>query len=243
MIEKALRYLVGLKDNKTYVIDGITYSDNDLVRVTERKRYPERKTVNSLDAIAKLISAEYATIGEQAGEANPLFIRVIDPKTVEVFTRPDQFQKRTYAYQAECVDADFREGWRDQQAAIIEIKSRFIPTEDSEYLLGLISRMKKEEGVRSDDNGVSQTITAKSGVSLVAVEGVKPRLNLRPFRTFREVEQPDSEFILRLDDNGRVGLFEADGGIWRMEAKDNIAAYFETRLHDMVADGRLVVMI
>lgn len=241
MIEKALRYLVGLKDNKTYVIDGITYSDNDLVRVTERKRYLECKTVNSLDAIVKLISAEYAIIDEQAGD--PLFIRVIDPKTVEVFTRPDQFQKRTYAYQAKCVDADFCEGWRDQQSAIIEIKSRFIPTEDSEYLLGLISRMKKEEGVRSDDNGVSQTVTAKSGVSLVAVEGVKPRLTLRPFRTFREVEQPDSEFILRLDDNGRVGLFEADGGIWRMEAKDNIAAYFETRLHDMVADGRLVVMI
>ena len=29
------------------------------------------------------------------------------------------------------------------------------------------------------------------------------------------MEQPESEFLLRLDDDGNVGLFEADGGMWK----------------------------
>ena len=80
-------------------------------------------------------------------------------------------------------------------------------------------------------------------MTTATTETVKPRLTLCPFRTFREVVQPESEFILRLDDKGRVGLFEADGGRWKMEAKANIAAYFEDALADEVEAGKVIVMI
>ena len=72
---------------------------------------------------------------------------------------------------------------------------------------------------------------------------VKPRVALRPFRTFLEVEQPESEFLLRLDDNGNVGLFEADGGMWAQAAKANILAYFEDKLAEEVKGGKVVVMM
>lgn len=72
---------------------------------------------------------------------------------------------------------------------------------------------------------------------------VKPRVALRPFRTFLEVEQPVSEFLLRLDDDGNVGLFEADGGMWQQTAKASIAAYFEDKLAQEVKDGKIVVMM
>ena len=72
---------------------------------------------------------------------------------------------------------------------------------------------------------------------------VKPRVALRPFRTFLEVEQPVSEFLLRLDDDGNVGLFEADGGMWQQTAKASIAAYFEDKLAEEVKDGKIVVMM
>ena len=38
------------------------------------------------------------------------------------------------------------------------------------------------------------------------------------FRTFLEVEQPESEFLLRVDPDEGIGFFEADGGIWKLEA-------------------------
>ena len=71
---------------------------------------------------------------------------------------------------------------------------------------------------------------------------VKPRVTLRPFRTFLEVAQPESEFILRLNDRGEINLIGADGGAWKLEAVRNIAAYFEEKLGDMVEAGRVVVL-
>ena len=240
MIKEALQYLVGLKDNKTYQIEDKTFSDHQLTLVEAPRFYRNTVTFGSLDAIVKMTPAE---IADYTDGTEPVFILVNDHKNVSVFTRPDDREKRQYPYEAKCTDADFREGWREQQQAIIEIRSRFIPTEDSEYLVSLISRINNEQGVQSNDNGVSQVVVTKQGVTLMGSETVKPRLALQPFRTFREVPQPESDFILRLDEDGRVGLFEADGGIWKMEAKDNIKAYFEEHLHDEIETGTVVVMV
>ena len=242
MLEKALKYLVGLKSNQTYIINGETYSDNKLEQITGIHHYPATVHVESLDAIVKLIRAEYTGKTADPFKA-PLFVRVEGPGSVEVFTRLDSIACRSTPYEAICRDVNFKEGWRGQQEAIIELRSRFIPTDDSAYLLGLISRINNEEGVKSEDNGVSQTVTAKKGVSLMSTEQVKSRLSLKPFRTFREVDQPESEFILRLDDNGRIGLFEADGGIWKIEAKVNIASYLNASLAKEIESGMVVVMI
>ena len=94
------------------------------------------------------------------------------------------------------------------------IRDRFSPGPGVDYLLDLLSRMSKDSGVTTRDNGVSQEVEARQGVALKALGQVKPRVALRPFRTFLEVEQPVSELLLRLDDDGNVGLFEADGGMW-----------------------------
>lgn len=241
MIKEALEYLVSLKDNKTYEIDGVTYSDNELNAVQPPVYRRETMRFYSLDAIVRMVRAELEEYEDMYGL--PVFVAVESPKKVKVFTRTDLYERRVFPFTAECVDTDFSEGWRDQQSAIIEIRSRFIPTEDSEYLLKLISRINQDQGVQSDDNGVSQTVVVKSGVSLMASEVVKPRVSLKPFRTFREVAQPESEFILRLDDKGRVGIMEADGGIWKIEARDNIKAYFEKHLADEIRDGKVIVII
>lgn len=242
MLKEALQYLVGLKSNNVYEIDGKTFSDNKLEQITGLHHYPATVHVESLDAIVKLVRTEFT--GDNADENRlPVYIHIEGPTGVEVFTRLDALALRSTPYEAVCRDVNFKEGWRDQQSAIIELRSRFIPTVDSAYLLDLISRINNEEGVQSNDNGVSQTVTAKKGVSLMTTEQVKPRIKLQPFRTFREVEQPESEFILRLDDSGRIGLFEADGGIWKIEAKENIKAYFSRELAEEIKCGAVVVMI
>lgn len=235
MIKEALEYLVSLKDTRILYVNNDAYSDRPLTRVPQHVDRPAYLTVGSLDAIVKLVQNEQHLFGK-------LFVQINEPTEVEVYTTLDAFMARDTLYLAKCKDANFREGWRDQQAAIIELKSRFIPTEGSEYLLDLISRIDNGNNVSSSDNGVSQTVTAKQGVALKAAETVRQRVELKPFRTFREVAQPESEFILRLDDAGRVGLLEADGGIWKMEAKDNIAAYLADALEGLVESGDVVIM-
>ena len=240
MLKEALQFLVGLKDNKTYEIGGKTYSDHDLHIIEEKPNYRRSIEFGSLDSIVKMIKTE---LPDYTDGTEPIFIRIKDHLNVEVFTRPDGREVRTWPYSATCIDASFRDGWRDQQSAIIEIRSRFIPTEGSEYLLDLISRINNEQGVHTADNGVSQTVITRQGVALSSQEAIRPRISLQPFRTFREVPQPESEFILRLSDDGKVGLFEADGGIWKMEAKDNIKNYLETYLEDEVNAGTAVIMV
>jgi len=237
MIQKALQYLVGLKDNKTYEINGKTYSDHKLELIEDERYYRKEVEFSSLDAIVKMIQTEIKDYSV------PIFIRIKDHKNVDVFTKPDDRERRVWPYSATCVDAEFKAGWRSQQEAIIELRSRFIPTDDSEYLVSLISRINNEQGVKSEDNGVSQVVVTKQGVTLMGSEAVKPRLMLQPFRTFREVPQPASEFILRLNEDGGVGLFEADGGIWKMEAKDNIKAYLAENLSHEVLSGYVIILV
>ena len=126
---------------------------------------------------------------------------------------------------------------------LLEIRSKFIPNEDTQYLLDLLSRINKENGVTTNDNGVSQTVEARTGVSLRQMLNIRPRVTLAPYRTFLEVEQPASEFLLRLDNDGNVGLFEADGGMWKQQAKKDILAYFECKLNDEIDTGDVIVMM
>lgn len=60
--------------------------------------------------------------------------------------------------------------------------------------------------------------------------------------TILEVEQPESEFLLRVDPDEGIGFFEADGGIWKLEAKKNIADYFLKNMGDLIDAGKVVVM-
>lgn len=240
-LKDALRYLVSLNGANTFDLNGSYYADRELYRIEEPKYKKKNIEFGSLDAIVKMVQTELEDYLNAEGA--PLFIQVKDYLTVEVFSRADDREARSWPYTAKCRDASFSEGYRSQQKAIIELRSRFIPTDDSEYLLKLISRINNEQGVQSEDNGVSQKVVTKQGVTLMTSEAVKPRLTLQPFRTFREVPQPESEFILRLNDDGDIGLFEADGGIWKLEAKDNIKAYFDKALAREIAAGLVVVMV
>lgn len=109
--------------------------------------------------------------------------------------------------------------------------------------MDLLSRISKENGVTTTDNGVSQTVEARRGVALKTMVQVKPRVPLRPFRTFQEVEQPESEFLLRLDEDGNIGLFEADGGMWKLTARQTVKAFLEAQLADLVTSGAVFIAL
>ena len=58
-----------------------------------------------------------------------------------------------------------------------------------------------------------------------------------------EVEQPESEFLLRVRDGGEVGLFEADGGMWKLQAKNNIKSFFDNQLKELIEQSLVIVTI
>ena len=202
--------------------------------------HPDTLPLHSLDALVKLVQTEAAKTAE------PLYITIPNHLTVRCFGQPDaeaRFFRQVY-YEAKATDVPgFQDGFRDQEKAIIELRSRFAPGEGVDYLLDLLSRISKENGVITNDNGVSQTVEARQGVALKTMERLKPRVPLRPFRTFQEVEQPESEFLLRMDEEGNIGLFEADGGMWKLTARQTVKAFLEAKLADLVASGAVFIAL
>ena len=237
MLKEFAQYLVSLKPNQVYSIEGATYSDHDLARVPKYIPRPRPCEVTGLDGVVKLIRTEAKKMPA------PIMVRVKSPKEVDAFSALDEDMERFPLCIAKSDVPGFQDGFRPYEAAIIELRSRYIPNADIDYLLDLLSRINKENGVTTNDNGVSQTVEARSGISLKKMENIRPRVTLAPFRTFHEVEQPESEFLFRLDDDGDVGLFEADGGAWKQAAKQNIYDYFALTLAPEIEAGTVVVMM
>ena len=228
--------LTELKETKIFEINGQTYADASLTRIPPHVDRPDCISVSGLDSICKLIRTELEKVG------TTIMVQVKSNDTVEVMTTYLSDFSRNTLYRAKADAPGLRTGFRGREVALIELRSLCIPNEGTAYLLDLLSRMTNENSVSTNDNGVTQTVEARQGVALNALVEIKPRVMLRPFRTFLEVEQPESEFLLRVDPDEGIGFFEADGGIWKLEAKKNIADYFLKNMGDLIDAGKVVVM-
>lgn len=215
-------------------------SDGRAVELRAAIDHPDTLALHSLEALVKMVQTEAVNM------STPLYITIPDHLTVRCFGQPQpdtRFFRQVY-YEARATDVPgFRDGFREQEKAIIELRSRFAPGEGVDYLLDLLSRISKDSGVATTDNGVSQTVEARQGIALKATVQLRPRVPLRPFRTFQEVEQPESEFLLRMDDEGNIGLFEADGGMWKLTARQTVKAFLETKLADLVTSGAVFIAL
>ena len=236
MLAKMIDKIVSLKETKTFEIGGQTYTDGHLTLVPVHVDRPECITVSGLDGICQLIRTELSKVG------TTVLVQAKSYKTVEVMTTYLDDFSRNILYRAEADVPGLRTGFRDRETALIELRSLFIPGEGTAYLLDLLSRMTDENSVSTQDNGVTQTVEARQGIALKERVEVRPRVVLQPFRTFLEVDQPESEFLLRVDAEKGVGLFKADGGVWKLEAKKNIAAYFAKSLSGLIEAGQVVIM-
>ena len=236
MLAKFVEKLLEQRKTQTFDIHGDTYSTERLYRVAPHVDRPEPINICGLNSICKLIREEMDQVG------TTLMLEVKDYETVIVFTTLLDDLSRDKLYVAKADVPGFRCGFRNAEEAIIQLRSLFIPNEGTAYLLDLLSRINTEKGVSTQDNGVTQTVTARQGIALNEKVAIKPRVSLQPFRTFLEVGQPESEFLMRINEQGNIGLFEADGGVWKLEAKRNVAAYFERELADLIESKRVVVM-
>jgi hypothetical protein len=122
----------------------------------------------------------------------------------------------------------------DREEFVIGLQTRFVETPDLVEVVKLASTLTASTVTLAEDDGITQRTTVKQGVTLKDTVLVKGRVGLAPYRTFRELGQPTSTFIFRLQSReGQVpscGLFEADGGSWKLDVVLAIKAW----LHEQV---------
>ena len=96
-----------------------------------------------------------------------------------------------------------------------------------------------------DDDGVSQKTTIKSGIANKTDVIVPNPVALRPYRTFAEIEQPESNYVFRIKDseNGPAfKLVEADGGLWKNATMKKIKEYLEYELNDELVEHNITII-
>lgn len=203
---------------------------------------PKSLSLYSLDALVQLVKTEAAPNYSHT----PIYISAASATSVQCFTQPDAGDQmhRNVLYWAEARDVPgfLNSEWSFEEA-MIRLRSQFQPTEDIGYMLDLLSHMSVDQNIQSDDNGVTQTVQVKQGVSFVANETVRPIVTLAPYRTFQEVEQPVSQFVFRVDNKRNVTLAEADGGMWKLSARRTVKQYLCGQLADEIASGRVIVTL
>ena len=237
MIREAIEKIEQMAAPTFHEVDGSVYSNQQMVLVQDKKPMPRCIDLTGLDSVCKLVRNEAEQVGLQ------IFIQVKDYKSVSVFTELDEDEDRLYLYKCTAdTPAVTTDRFMPYEKAVIELRSLYIPNKGTEYLLQLLSSISNESKVTSSDNGVTQQVEARSGIALSSMVKIEPRVSLQPFRTFVEVAQPESEFLLRINERGEIGFFPADGGVWKLEATRNVAAYFEYELDDMIKSGAVVVI-
>jgi hypothetical protein len=216
------------------VIDGKNYSYVGLKRIFDDPR-PAAVRVKSLTGIVNFL-----TENKDGLNIEKLMIHVVDHKTVRVITEAQGEENERYtvieAVREEIQGFDYGR-FMDHELFVIKLASMFEETEDLATLKSYSSKVSDDTAVKTSDDGVTQSVEIKKGLSGVRTEGVElpSQVTLKPYRTFSECKQPDSKFLFRMkkDDGIQCALFEADGGFWKQTARESIAEFFKKELKDI----------
>jgi len=126
----------------------------------------------------------------------------------------------------------------DIESFIIALSSQFVETEDRQTLLELCGGITKETAGTITDTGITQKMEVKKGISMRESTIIKNPFVLKPFRTFSQIDQPESAFVFRLGENSAgeitAALHEADGSAWKIEAINNIKSFLQTKMGIML---------
>jgi len=244
MLKEAIQEIERISRPKTYEIGGRTFYDvgTSLREYRPEVIRPEKKVLTSLDALVTLIKTEALK-----AQKPPLYIQVDRFDHVLCFTQTgDEAHEflRNFLYSVDAIDVPgFQEGFMDHETAMIALRCKFQQTDDLDYLLNLLSTIDISAGTTTKDNGATQTVQVKQGIAFKEYQDIKPIVDLKPYRTFQEVDQPESAFLCRVNDKCEIGLFEADGGMWRLQARENVKAFLAEQLSDEVQNDKVYITL
>lgn len=226
---EALEYLVNLGYEKEPIVrvGGLgVYSKERLIRM-------EQPLADSLivSTLTGLVDYIKNNIDKVDGE---LLIHVKSHKDVRLYSPLNVDKQRDRFLVAEAILPDniVYDRFLDTEQFNIMLQSSFVDKGSRAALL-TYTALTQDEAVKTvGDNGVSQQVTVKTGVATLEQAIVPNPVELAPYRTFPEVEQPLSKFIFRMQEGPKAALFEADGGAWRNEAIKNIKEYLAKELEE-----------
>lgn len=192
--------------------------------------------VHTLSAVVEYVKSEFDT-------DKKLLVHIVDAETVTVYDALNVDKNRSAYIQASAYVPSFDfDRFYDAETINVKLQSVFVQNEDRDILLKTVGNIKEDAVQTIGDDGISQAVTAKTGVASVGTVKVINPVTLAPYRTFAEVPQPESQFVFRMQSGPKAALFEADGGAWRNKAIQNIEDYLTGELVDALEAGKVTII-
>lgn len=224
MIKKAIETILSLGLSSPTVINSRTYTNGPAGIMALKPPKAETLKINTLTGIV-----DYGV--------SSAMVHVEDHTTVHIINKiyDDNWLTRSTYVTANHESPVFAFArWMDLETFIINLQAMFVQDENTAAILKVVGNIKEEAVSQFTDDGVTQSVVAKAGISRVEQVAVPNPVTLRPYRTFMEIEQPASTFILRM--KGGKGeppycaLFEADGSMWKLEAIKRIKDWLSLQI-------------
>ncbi len=216
--------------------DGLTYCNKKLNLIAP----PQVETlgIKSLAGVVDYVK----TTGDLKGKG--LFLVVHSETSVYLYGSINNVKERDVFIRCDMDCSGFAFNvWRSLEEFIIGIQALFIDganTYAKEELLKFLGTITTNEIQKYIDTGVSQKLHIETGVegNTTTAEFTAPQgpVLLKPYRTFREIDQPESLFQLRIrhehSRSPQFALYEADGEAWKLEAIQRIKQWLIEELKD-----------
>lgn len=242
-LKEALKYITDLKaesmEPKVLEINGETYCDKDLNRY---RHFPMASSikVNTLTALVDYIKGKPEELRES------MILNVISPTEVSLISGLIGDRDREVLMFANAIVNEFQfDHYYDQERFLIELQANFLDTEDLQKLKMVSGNIQAGTTANYDDDGVSQKTTINTGIANKTDVIVPNPVSLRPYRTFGELMQPESDYVFRIKDTDKGPVFklvEADGGLWKNDAMRRIKEYLEFELRDELEECKITVI-
>lgn len=240
MIKEALKYVVDGIHAKVEQVNGQAYSSYSKLDLLPAPR-PNPLRVRNLSGLVDFIKINY-------DKQDPVLIHVVSPTEVNVYSTYNQDMQRNHLLQAEALLPSIPfESYMDLERFNVLLQSCFVPNEHRASLLSIAGSVTDSQVLQVGDDGVSQQVTAKTGVAVVGNAPVPNPVDLKPYRTFVDILQPESQFIFRMrSGQGQSGptaaLHEADGGTWKLIAIHSIRNYLAEELSEQIISGQATII-
>jgi hypothetical protein len=230
MIKEAMEFLLGLKRPTLETVDGRTYSTQKLDLV--RKPIASAMEIANLGGIVDYVRSKLD--GSRITEKN-VMIHVLSPTEVRLVSALNELEDRATFLKASFEDFEFEFGrYMPLENMIVSLQCAFTAQGDRDQLMVDLSQVADIREDVMTDSGITQGITRKAGVILKENGILKNPVTLAPRRSFPDIEQVDTQFVVRVKKDQtygiQVALFEADGGSWKATALDRITEFFEAQL-------------
>lgn len=231
-LKETLQYAVELaQPNIVEHVSG-NYSDKKLFRLEDNLR-AEPIQMTTLTSLIDYIKSDTDPVG-----LNKMLVHVVSPTEVKLISCLDADRKREILIIVNADIPTFPFGkFINHEEFIIALQSKFIANDDRELVLKFAGTVEDGTVAQYGDDGITQKATVKQGITGKTDAIVPNPVSLIPYRTFQEVEQPESNFIFRMKSDKYEGIvcaiFEADGGAWKNEATLRIKEYLAKELVDL----------